>query len=465
MPVSLRSPVNSVGLKFLLVCLLAGLMMIPILLVYGVLMDRAQRLNEVRETLSRAEGGRQWVDGPFLLIPYERTVVLDDGKTRMVTGEAVAFAQRGAAEATLAVVERRQDIYTIPTFRSETTFTATFEPQRIAAELGALAPDAGFDFARARMAVAVSNTVGVQEIALLGAAAPGAPEFTPSSILNGAAHPNPDRAAPMAPAGSIVTIPAGALLAGEGPVEVRVRLALAGAQSFALSAFAQNTTARVTGDWPDPNFAQGGFLPSARSVTAEGFTAEWSAPLARRGIPGAVLHLGEADLTQKTFMVEFVEPTTIYTGVDRALKYSILFIGLVFLAYFMFEVATRRRAHPAQYLMVGLAQAIFYLLLLAFAERLGFQTAFLIAASATVAQISLYVWAVFGRPLYVLPALAVFTGVYGLVYVLLEAEQDALLYGALAAFAALAVLMWMTRNVSWYGQGEAPPSQPGAAQS
>jgi inner membrane protein len=129
-------------------------------------------------------------------------------------------------------------------------------------------------------------------------------------------------------------------------------------------------------------------------------------------------------------------------------------IGLVFLAYFMFEIVSGARAHPAQYIMVGLAQAIFYLLLLAFAERLGFTPAFLIAAGATVALISLYVAVVFKKRLYVVPAFLSFTVVYGLTYVLMQMEDYSLLVGSIACFGALAALMYLTRNVAWYGASD-----------
>jgi inner membrane protein len=139
-----------------------------------------------------------------------------------------------------------------------------------------------------------------------------------------------------------------------------------------------------------------------------------------------------------------------------------MFIGLVFLAYFMFEIVSGLRAHPAQYIMVGLAQAIFYLLLLAFAERIGFDAAFVIAAAATVTLISLYVGVVFKKLVYTAAAFLVFIAVYALMYVLMQAEDYALLVGAITSFAALAALMFLTRNVAWYGASErADASAPG----
>ena len=126
----------------------------------------------------------------------------------------------------------------------------------------------------------------------------------------------------------------------------------------------------------------------------------------------------------------------------------------VFLAWFLFEITSKARAHPAQYVLVGLAQSMFYILLLAFAEQIGFDLAFMIAASMTVLLISAYAMSVFRSKTYGLRALGILTGIYGLIYVLMRAEDHALLAGALASFAAIALTMFMTRNIDWYGGRE-----------
>ncbi|MEM9939905.1 MAG: inner membrane CreD family protein, partial [Pseudomonadota bacterium] len=132
--------------------------------------------------------------------------------------------------------------------------------------------------------------------------------------------------------------------------------------------------------------------------------------------------------------------------------YAAMFIGFVFLAYFLFEITQKARAHPAQYVLVGLAQSIFYLLLLAFAERMGFDLAFAIASGMTVGLISLYSVSVFQSLATGLKAFIALSGIYGLIYVLMRAEDQALLAGAVASFAAIAITMFMTRNVQWYGE-------------
>jgi inner membrane protein len=147
-----------------------------------------------------------------------------------------------------------------------------------------------------------------------------------------------------------------------------------------------------------------------------------------------------------------------YRSTRRSVHYITLFLGLVFLTYFLFEVHTGKRVHPAQYALVGVAQTVFYLLLLSFAEHLGFDASFLIAGASTIALLSLNTKWVFGSRKLALRALAVFTILYAFIYVLLRVEAYALLVGAIASFVAVAAAMYITRNVDWYGSGGVAPS-------
>jgi inner membrane protein len=147
-----------------------------------------------------------------------------------------------------------------------------------------------------------------------------------------------------------------------------------------------------------------------------------------------------------------------YRSTRRSLHYITLFLGLVFLTYFLFEVHTGKRVHVAQYALVGVAQTVFYLLLLSFAEHLGFDVSFLIAGACTIALLSINAEWVFNSRKLALRAFVVFTILYVFIYVLLRVEAYALLVGAIASFAAVAAAMYSTRNVDWYGSGDMTPS-------
>jgi inner membrane protein len=140
-----------------------------------------------------------------------------------------------------------------------------------------------------------------------------------------------------------------------------------------------------------------------------------------------------------------------YRSVNRSLKYVLLFLGLVFITYFVFETTTSRRVHLAQYVIVGTAQLIFYLLLLSLSEKIGFDFAFLLAGGATVALLSTNAGWVFASRSLGIRALVVFSLLYMLIYLLLRLEDDALLIGAISSFLAVASVMYFTRRIDWYG--------------
>ena len=209
-------------------------------------------------------------------------------------------------------------------------------------------------------------------------------------------------------------------------------LRFSGAQRIAVLAYGKTTHLSVQGDWPSPGF-DGGFLPVNRTVSSNGFTAEWSVPFIARGVRAE----GQGDtitgLDATALGVSFIEVADPYQSVNRSLKYALLFLGLLFLSYFVFEVTTGKRVHPAQYVLVGIAQIIFYLLLLSIAERVGFDAGFLLAGAATVALLSANAAWVFSSRVQGVRALAIFSLLYALIYLLLRLEDNALLVGAITS--------------------------------
>jgi len=149
--------------------------------------------------------------------------------------------------------------------------------------------------------------------------------------------------------------------------------------------------------------------------------------------------------------VNFVSGLNPYRMLNRALKYSVLFMGIIFLTFFLSEIVMSVAIHPAQYGLVGLAQAVFYLLLLAFSEHVGFNFAFFISASATLSLTAIYAANSFGRAGYALRYGVIFASVYGLMFILLRVQGTALLTSSVICFLIIALTMYLTRNLDWYG--------------
>ena len=162
-----------------------------------------------------------------------------------------------------------------------------------------------------------------------------------------------------------------------------------------------------------------------------------------------------------TFDVALVQPVNVYSMSERAVKYGVLFIGLVLMAVFMVELFKRLALHPVQYALVGLSIAVFFLLLIALSEKIGFALAYAGAAGASVALLAMYFSAVLGSVQRGGSLAAYVALLYGALYGLLASESNALLLGALLVFGMLAALMGATRHVDWWrlGGSDAGPAE------
>jgi inner membrane protein len=228
-------------------------------------------------------------------------------------------------------------------------------------------------------------------------------------------------------------------------------LKLSGTEKLRFLPVGDRTEVLLTAAWPSPSFV-GAYLPARRDIDDQGFSAEWKVLHLGRSYPG---EWRDAEIPAKliassAFGVNLFVPVSTYQKSTRAAKYAILFIGLSFLAYFMFEVFGNLRLHPFQYLLIGFANCLFYLLLLSLSEHTSFVVAYGISAAASTALVVGYSVSILKSLSRVLTMLALLTGLYTFLYVTLRAEQYAMLIGAAALFIILATVMYLTRRLDWY---------------
>lgn len=456
-----RLPSRSLGLKFLLVCGLAVLMSIPAFAVFVPIYERTNRAQQVIAEVGQTYGGEQAFMGPLLVAPY-RAVRGEGAQQSVETGWYVVFAETGAGEAVADTdVRSRGDLFKVRTYTASVDFRAHFD----LTEEPSAAPDgAVIDWSRAAILIGVADPRGAQGRAEIEIAGRGTVALEPGSVYGqllpaAAVNYGDARHEPARPM-QWLAADVGGLIDPDGEFDVSAALQFTGVESLSLAAFAKNTDLRMRGDWSDIGYF-GAFPRQAADGAAprEGFDARWSIPYVARGVAsaGAASDLGQ--LSAANVQVRFVDASNPYQAVTRSVKYALLFVGVVFLAYFLFEATSDRRVHPAQYILVGLAQIIFYMLLLALAERIGFDWAFLVAALATVSLIAAYLGSIFQSRKQGLMGFVCFALLYALIYLLMRIEDYALLAGSLAAFFAVAAVMYFTRNLDWYGltQGQRPP--------
>jgi inner membrane protein len=244
------------------------------------------------------------------------------------------------------------------------------------------------------------------------------------------------------------------LAGARGGGRFTIDLLLKGGRGLSFLPLGEQTRVRMSSPWPAPRFS-GAFLPATRELLSSGFQAEWYMVSLSRGYPQA-WRQGEVRpqaLQASRFGVELMVPVDTYQKVLRSVKYGILFVLLPFLVFFLFEVFSGRKVHAMQYLLVGFAECLFYLLLLSVSEHLGFGLTYLLAGLLTVALIAFYAGFALGdrrRGLLLAPVLAT---AYAFLYAALQSEDYALLIGSLGLFVILAGLMILTRKVDWYRPG------------
>lgn len=230
---------------------------------------------------------------------------------------------------------------------------------------------------------------------------------------------------------------------------------IAGLQNLYFVPSARQHDINVSADWPHPSFV-GRHLPATREIGSDGFQAAWRILDLSSEAPRLLALCGDpacTPLQQYVFGINLVDPTDVYVQANRAVKYALLFVLLTFAVFFLFEIMRELRIHPVQYGLVGLALAMFFLLLIALSEHIPFVYAYLTSAGACVALIAIYLQAVLLRATRALGFAAMLTALYTMLYALLRSEDHSLLLGALLVFCVLAVVMLLTRRVDWYAVG------------
>lgn len=229
-----------------------------------------------------------------------------------------------------------------------------------------------------------------------------------------------------------------------------MNLKIKGSEQLHFVPLAGDSRYTLTSGWASPSF-DGNNLPSIRTVNKNGFDATWS--FNKANLPfGTILNDFKYDLNSIAFGVTMVQPADAYAKTDRSIKYAILFIGLTFSLFFIIELLQKKSVHPVQYILVGLALIIFYTLLLSISEFITFDKSYLVAASATILLITFYAYGHFRSAKTASVFGLVLSLLYGFTFVLIQMEDTALLLGSIGLFIILALAMYASRKINWYGE-------------
>jgi inner membrane protein len=438
---------RSMLIKTGLIGVLALVLLVPVTMIQGLIAERQARRNEAVGGIALGWGQRQSLAGPYLAVPYERTwteisrEVVDGTSKERRTERTEALVLRLPVDSvnwsiTAAASEKARGIYKARLYSASAEARGRFS---VPARFGLTDATGRIKWGTPRLVVGVSDPGGIRSV-------------QPLAIAN-AEHAfeagSGDSAA--LPGGVHVPLP-GLQAAQAQSFEFVFSLELAGSEAFAVAPLGSNTAVTMRSDWPHPSFA-GRFLPLRHEIGAQGFSAEWK--VSQYAAPGTA--------NRQELAVSFIEPAGLYQQLERGSKYGFLFIGLTFAAFLLFELLRRLAIHPIQYALVGLALAMFFLLLTALSEHIAFAAAYAIATLACVGLIAGYLVRVLRSLALGLAFGGALGALYAMLYALLKAEDYSLLGGSLLLFGLLAAVMIATRRVDWYGLSLARPAPAAAA--
>ncbi len=432
---------RSVSVKAAIVGFLVLLLLIPLAMIRDTIVSREVTSLQAEQDIMESWGHRQTIAGPILVVPYNIMKVKQTGETYMLSSQVHFLPENLDVDVSLVTEERHRGIFEVPVYTAATKVKARFAPPDTS-NMGL--DQAVFQWQRAYIAMSIFDPKAARQAPTLKIG-DAQTRFQPAGSL--IAHLPPQLASET----DYYKDPANRA----EPLDVEIGFELSGTKGFHLHALGNETAMRMRADWPDPSFT-GDYLPESHTITDEGFEAEWRATSLGRILPG---RWNDGSLRRENFNdgflgVELYTPVGPYTLTDRATKYGVLFIGLSFVAYFLFEILAGLRLHPLQYLLVGFGNATFYLLLLSFAEHIGFGAAYFLSSLASAGMIAGYSYATLKTRRRAAIMLGILSALYLFLYLTLNAETYAMLAGSIGLWAALAAIMYLTRRIDWYNIGK-----------
>ena len=423
------------------------LLLFPISHINGLINERQKLQASVIADIAQRSSRSQIIAGPIIIQPYVKTEKVwrrnknsgdkyeEDVKTR---GEIVILPDNLELKSKLTNETRRRGIYTAQLYHADTEIKGHI---KVAKDFG-LSNIEQYEFFDAFVIVSTSDMRGFESTVNLSIADQRY-EFMPGTghqAFSEGIHA-------MLPAFDI---------SKNKTYDFEIAFTLQGTEKLAFIPIGKESTLHMQSDWPHPSF-QGNYLPVEYNINNEGFSAKWRASYFSTNLGNVVngcVKVGNCNaLEKKSFRVDLFSPVNVYVKSHRAIKYALLFIVLTFTSFFLFELLKSLKVHPVQYILVGVALALFYLLLMSLAEHFAFAFAYLVASITCVSLISFYMGHTLGSFKRALGFGLALGLLYGMLYGLLSSEDYSMLLGTILIFSILSVFMALTRKLDWYEIG------------
>lgn len=423
---------SSVTLKLMIITIISLLLLIPSSMINHIIYERESLNWEAITEVSAKWAGQQQLTGPVLTIPllYE---MVEEGEVKLITHYLNILPDELKIEGDILPEKLRRGIYEVAVYKSKLNFSGRFtiNPKFDQNYLRAIRYDEAF------LTFGISDLRGIEEEIIFNWG---------EQVLDVEPGVN---AASLFQSGISMALP-DLEVDLQGEIAFNFDLKLQGSQNLSFIPLGSTTDVHLRSDWSSPSF-NGNFLPDQREISDEGFEASWKVLQLNRNFPQSWMNNSQVQAINKTaFGVDLLLPLDDYQKSMRSVKYGIMTIALTFLTFFLIEILNKKRIHPFQYILVGLALCLFYILLVSISEHTDFNAAFLVSSSAVVSMITLYSATIFKKRKLTILLLVILTGVYSFLFVTLQMGDYALLLGSLGLTAILAATMYFTRNINWY---------------
>ncbi len=423
-------------IKAAIIGLLILLLLIPALLIGNLVDERQEHRDCAIEEVSEKWSGYQSLTGPFLSIPYHE---YNEKKKCVETHYLHVMPENLKVTGNISTQKLHRGIYDVVVYNSDLQFSGNFGNM----DFAGVSKDA-IRFDRAVVCMGITDLRGIEnQLSIhLGDSDYGFEAGLPTSQVR------------MSGVQTVVNLTDS--LIADAPFTITLKLKGAGGIEF--SPVGSSTEVQLSSDWNNPSFT-GGFLPSERTVSEQGFSAVWRMMHLNRNFPKSWTDDSYYVGSDSDFGVTLLLPVDGYQKTERCVKYSILFTTITFLIFFFVEISRKKLLHPLHYLLVGAALIVFYTLLLSISEYVSFNLAYLIASLATIILITLYAKAVLKSW-----SLGLFVGgvlviLYGYMFTILQLQDYALLAGSIFVFVVLCLVMYFSRKVDWYNLNNSEPEK------
>ncbi|MEN8212164.1 MAG: cell envelope integrity protein CreD, partial [Thermodesulfobacteriota bacterium] len=405
-------------------------LLIPTSMISSLLRERESRRDSVVQEINQKWGNSQTITGPFFTVPYKSFYKDKNDKLQYTIKYFHILPEKLNIKGDIAPHIRYRSIYEAVLYNCKLEVDGTFTVPLLS-QLNIDAENILWE--KSVFSIGITDMRGIKENIQI--------------IFNKKTYGvSPGlKTTDITSAGVSSLIP---LLPTDSSKPFSFRLNLNGSEQIKFTPMAEETNVNIKSSWASPSF-NGAFIPITREITENGFNAIWKVLHLNRNFP-QYWQGNQYKVNDSCFGLKLLITADVYQKSTRISKYALMFVIFTFAAFFFSEILNQNRVHPIQYLLIGLAVILFYVLLLSISEHLNFDYAYLLAASSITFLITGYSKGILKNWYFAITVFSLLTTLYLYLYIVLQLEDYALIMGSIGLLAVLSTVMFITRKIDWY---------------